>query len=61
MAGDVYVRISLHKHDRFERRGADLLHIMEISLLEAITGVTTKITLLDGREFLVATAPGEVL
>jgi DnaJ family protein A protein 2 len=58
MAGDVYVRINLKKHEKFERRGADLLHFMEISLLEAITGVTTKITILDGREFVVATAPG---
>ena len=26
MAGDVYVRINIAKHDRFERRGADLVH-----------------------------------
>jgi DnaJ-class molecular chaperone len=61
MAGDVYARIMIKKHDVFERRGADLLFIKEITLLEALTGVTTKITHLDGKEYTVATAPNEVL
>lgn len=49
MAGDVFARITIKKHDFFERRGADLVCIKEISLLEALTGVTTKITHLDGK------------
>lgn len=61
MAGDVYVRINLLPHDVFERRGADLIHHQEISLLEALTGVTTTIHHLDGKEYLIATAPGEIL
>lgn len=61
MAGDVYVRINLLPHEVFERRGADLIHHKEITLLEALTGVTTTIHHLDDKEYLIATAPGEVL
>jgi DnaJ family protein A protein 2 len=61
MAGDVYVRVNLLSHDHFERRGADLIFHKEITLLEALTGVTTTIKHLDGKEYLIATAPGEIL
>lgn len=61
MAGDVYARICIQKHEHFERRGADLIYVKEISLLEALTGVTTSITHLDGKIYIVATAPGEIL
>lgn len=61
MAGDVYVRINLLTHEVFERRGADLIHHKEITLLEALTGVTTTIHHLDGKDYLIATAPGEIL
>jgi DnaJ family protein A protein 2 len=40
IAGDVYVRIKIKKHQTFERRGADLIHVKKITLLEALTGVT---------------------
>ena len=40
MAGDVYVRIKIKRHPYYERRGADILHIKKISLLEALSGVT---------------------
>jgi len=40
IAGDVYVRIKIKKHNVFQRRGADLVIIKKISLLEALTGVT---------------------
>lgn len=33
----------------------------EITLLEAITGVTTTLHHLDGKQYVVATAPGEIL
>ena len=60
-AGDFYARVAIKKHEVFERRGADLAFIKEISLLEAVTGVTTTIKHLNGKEYLVATAPGQVL
>jgi DnaJ family protein A protein 2 len=40
IAGDVYVRVKIKKHDLFQRRGADLIIVKKISLLEALTGVT---------------------
>lgn len=58
IAGDVYVRIKIKKHQTFERRGADLIHIKKISLLEALTGVAFEITHLDGKKHTIATAPG---
>ena len=61
MAGDVYVRISIKKHECFERRGADLIFSKEVTLLEALTGITTTVKHLNDKEYLVATAPGEVL
>lgn len=61
MAGDVYVRINIEKHEIFERFGADLVYHKEITLLEALTGVTTTIKHLDGKEYIIATSPGEIL
>lgn len=46
--GDVYVRIKIKKHPLFQRRGADLVIIKKISLIEALTGVTMDIKHLDG-------------
>ena len=38
MAGDLYVRIKIKKHDVYIRKGADLFMEKNISLLEALTG-----------------------
>ena len=59
--GDVYVRIKIKRHKEFQRRGADLVHIKKITLLEALTGVTLELKHLDGKKHTIATAPGEVL
>ena len=61
MAGDIYVRIKIKRHPYFERRGADILHIKKIKLLEALSGVTMELPHLDGKKYTIATAPGEVL
>jgi DnaJ homolog subfamily A member 2 len=61
IAGDIYVRIKIKRHGIFQRRGADLVIIKKISLLEALTGVTMDIKHLDGNARTIATAPGEVL
>lgn len=37
-SGDLLVRITISEHERFERRGDDLLYSLEIDALEAITG-----------------------
>jgi DnaJ family protein A protein 2 len=61
MAGDIYIRAKIKKHKTFIRKGADLVLIKKISLLEALTGVTMEIEHLDGKKHVIATAPGEVL
>jgi DnaJ family protein A protein 2 len=38
MAGDLYIRIKIKKHDLYERKGADLFTTKKITLLEALTG-----------------------
>jgi DnaJ family protein A protein 2 len=38
MAGDLYIRIKIKKHDIYERKGADLYTNKKITLLEALTG-----------------------
>jgi len=40
IAGDIYIRVQIKKHKVFLRKGADLVIIKNISLLEALTGVT---------------------
>ena len=52
------MRIKIKKHNTFDRRGADLIHVKKISLLEALTGVTTELTHLSGKKHVIATAPG---
>jgi len=59
MAGDLYVRVLIKKHKTFERRGADLFFKKKITLIEALSGVTLEFTHLDGKKFIVASAPGE--
>lgn len=55
------MRVKIKKHKIFTRKGADLVIIKKISLLEALTGVTMEIDHLDGAKHTIATAPGEVL
>jgi DnaJ family protein A protein 2 len=55
------VRIKIKRHELFQRRGADLVIVKKITLLEALTGVTMEIKHLDGKKHIIATAPGEVL
>ena len=59
--GDLIIEIFLQKHKDFIRKGADLLYKCEISLLEALTGVTLAITHLDGRRILIKSSPGEII
>lgn len=61
IAGDLYMRVKLLSHERYERRGADLLVKRSVTLLEALTGVTLRLEHLDGKEYVVATSLGDVL
>ncbi|MBQ9537018.1 MAG: molecular chaperone DnaJ [Desulfovibrionaceae bacterium] len=46
--GDLYVIINVKEDPRFERHGADLLHVLEISFVQAALGAKTSVPGLDG-------------
>eukprot|EP00188_Purpureofilum_apyrenoidigerum_P005462 Plantae.Rhodophyta-Purpureofilum_apyrenoidigerum.ctg7126.p2 GENE.Plantae.Rhodophyta-Purpureofilum_apyrenoidigerum.ctg7126~~Plantae.Rhodophyta-Purpureofilum_apyrenoidigerum.ctg7126.p2 ORF type:complete len:386 (-),score=70.18 Plantae.Rhodophyta-Purpureofilum_apyrenoidigerum.ctg7126:1917-3074(-) len=63
--GNVEFEIRTAPHDRFERRGDDLYHLMNISLVEALVGVRREVKQLDGRQVHInkssITSPHEVV
>jgi DnaJ family protein A protein 2 len=59
--GDVIIEIRIKKHNLFQRTGADLTYVADISLLEALTGFELLITHLDGRKVLIKSKPGEII
>ena len=60
-AGDVIIVLSQKPHDRFDRKGSDLVMVREITLTEALCGVTLVVKHLDGRQLVIRTIPGEVI
>lgn len=59
--GDVIIEIHIKKHKKFEREGADLTYVADISLLEALTGFQLLIQHLDDRKILIKSKPGEII
>ena len=59
--GDVIIEIHIKKHNKFERKGADLTYVADISLLEALTGFQLLIKHLDDREILINSKKGEII
>jgi DnaJ family protein A protein 2 len=59
--GDLVVEIFIDKDNNFVRKGADLIYKCEISLLQALTGLSLVITHLDGKKILIQTKEGEVI
>lgn len=60
--GDLIVELVVKKHRLFRREGADLWYGLNISLLEAITGITKIIPTLDDIERIeISTKLGEVI
>ena len=59
--GDVIIVLSQKEHDKFERKGSDLVMVQEISLTEALCGMTLVIKHLDDRKLVVNTIPGDVI
>ncbi|KAG1054630.1 hypothetical protein G6F43_003359 [Rhizopus delemar] len=60
--GDVIIVLNQKEHDVFERKGADLLCKVKISLTEALCGFDkVLITHLDGRGIQVKNLPGNVI
>jgi len=51
--GDLYVHLRVRSDDRFQRQGADLIHVLHIPLTQAALGAHLRFETLDGTEDLV--------
>ena len=61
LPGDVIIVVQEKEHERFKRKGADLVETVELSLSEALCGFVKTITHLDGRVLKVESKPGAVV
>jgi molecular chaperone DnaJ len=52
-AGDLYVRLRVRPHERFVRQGDDLVHDLQISMVQATLGAVLPLETLDGFEELI--------
>lgn len=59
--GDMIFRTAAIQHNIYKRYDLDLVMEANISLLEALTGVTVNITHLDGRKISLKTKEGEII
>jgi len=59
--GDVIFVVREQDHNLFQRDGDDLIMKKEISLIDALTGYSFKITHLDGREVVIQSKPGDII
>ncbi|KZO95866.1 hypothetical protein CALVIDRAFT_537836 [Calocera viscosa TUFC12733] len=59
--GDVVIVIEEKKHDRFTRKGNDLIAEVDIDLLSALGGGSFAIQHLDERALMVTIVPGEII
>ena len=59
--GDVHVHVKTQQHATFTRRGNDLIVNREISLSEALSGLSFPLTLLDGKQIVVSTPKGHTI
>lgn len=59
--GDVIIVVQEKEHERFKRKGADLVQTMELSLSEALCGFVKTITHLDGRTLKIESKPGQII
>jgi molecular chaperone DnaJ len=48
--GDLYVHLRVRRHDRFERVGSDLVHLLHLPVTSAALGVEMAFETLDGDE-----------
>lgn len=51
--GDLYVHLRVGRHPRFERQGADLVHVLHLPVTQAALGAHLPFETLDGAEDLV--------
>ena len=57
-AGDIIIVLEEKEHALFSRHGQDLVMTMDITLVEALCGMTRTITTLDKRTLVVSLIPG---
>ena len=55
-AGDLYVHLRVRPHERFQRQGYDLVHVLHVPMTQAVLGVHVPYETLDGSEDLVIPA-----
>ena len=58
--GDVIIELKQKDHDRFERKGNDLMLKISLTLSESLCGYRRKVLLLDGRALLLKSQPNVV-
>lgn len=61
LAGDLFIKVIIENHQKFERKGADLYFTQKITLYEALTGTVFQVDHLDGTKLTITTPPGDVL
>jgi len=54
--GDLYVHLRVRPHERFQRQGYDLVHVLHVPMTQAVLGVHVAYETLDGTEDLVIPA-----
>lgn len=56
--GDIIIVLDEQEHEKFRRRGNDLVMTMQLELVEALCGFQKTIQTLDGRTLVVTSMPG---
>lgn len=59
--GDIVIVLDEQEHERFRRRGHDLIMKMQLELVEALCGFQKTIKTLDGRTLVITNLPGDVV
>ncbi|KAK0055780.1 dnaJ subfamily A member 1 [Biomphalaria pfeifferi] len=59
--GDIVIVLDEQEHERFRRRGNDLIMTMQLELVEALCGFQKTVQTLDGRTLVITNLPGEVV
>ncbi|GFR78882.1 DnaJ homolog subfamily A member 1 [Elysia marginata] len=59
--GDIVIVLDEQEHERFRRRGHDLIMTMQLELVEALCGFQKTVKTLDGRTLVITNLPGDVL
>jgi len=56
--GDLYLKVELEQHDRYERDGEDLIYYKNVSYSDACLGAKIEVETLDHKKFMVTVPAG---